>query len=218
MTAIEARAGSSYPDVRPTIIRLQIVEFLLRRNELLRSCAVYQCHNVEHVNTEIRKTVEHAGDTAHNRWQTGRNAAPRSRVSRSRSAPENGDARLPQTLPDALRDLSPLPAGAAPRPAQCMAHRPRLTRTKTQTNQQFIRSAAVDQQARPQAGLTGICAHSNLLVRGNPFGASRPASARLPRQSASSFSDSLNRRPAESVQVSPTSARKALRSDSPPSL
>jgi hypothetical protein len=68
------------------------------------------------------------------------------------------------------------------------------------------------------AGLTNVCAHSNLLVRGKPFGASRPASARLPRQSASSFSVSLNRRPAESIQVSPTSALNALRSDSPPSL
>jgi hypothetical protein len=30
---------------------------------------------------------------------------------------ENKDARLPQTLPDALRDLSPLPLGAVSRPA-----------------------------------------------------------------------------------------------------
>ena len=44
----------------------------------------------------------------------------------------------------------------------------------------------------------------NLFVRGKPFGASRPASARLPRQSASSFSVSENSRPAASVQVSPS--------------
>src|SRR5271170_458469 len=68
------------------------------------------------------------------------------------------------------------------------------------------------------AGLMRVYTHSNLLVRGKPFGASRPASARLPRQSASSLSDSLNRRAAESVQVNPTSALNALRSDSPPSL
>jgi hypothetical protein len=84
--------------------------------------------NVEHVNTDIRKTVEHVGDNAAQCVsQTGRNSAPRFSVPRSRSAPENGDARLPQTLPDALRDLSPLPPGAAARPAQCMAHRPALT-------------------------------------------------------------------------------------------
>jgi hypothetical protein len=40
---------------------------------------------------------------------------------------ENKDARLPQTLPDALRDLSALPPGVAARPAQCMAHCPRLS-------------------------------------------------------------------------------------------
>ena len=38
-------------------------------------------------------------------------------------------------------------------------------------------------------------AYRNLLLRGNPFGASRPASARLPRQSDSSFSVSENARP-----------------------
>ena len=38
--------------------------------------------------------------------------------------PENLDARLPQTPPNALWDLSSLPARAAPRPAQCMAHCP----------------------------------------------------------------------------------------------
>src|SRR6516225_8455746 len=31
------------------------------------------------------------------------------------------DARLHQTLPDALRDLSPLPLGTVSRPAQCVA-------------------------------------------------------------------------------------------------
>ena len=50
---------------------------------------------------------------------------------------ENKDARLPQTLPDALRDLSPLSPGAAPRPAQRMAHRPPVMQANT------------DHQARP---------------------------------------------------------------------
>src|SRR6267143_2041822 len=58
----------------------------------------------------------------------------------------------------------------------------------------------------------------NLLLRGNPFGARRPASARLPRQSASSLRANVNDRPALSIQVSPSSALKVLRSDSPPSL
>ena len=49
------------------------------------------------------------------------------------SLAEDEDAPLPQTLPDALRDLSPLPPGVAARLAQCMAHRPRLTRTKART-------------------------------------------------------------------------------------
>src|SRR6516165_10165932 len=39
------------------------------------------------------------------------------------------DARLHQTLPDALRDLSPLSLGAVSRPAQCVACRSALTRT-----------------------------------------------------------------------------------------
>src|SRR5215831_15806903 len=58
----------------------------------------------------------------------------------------------------------------------------------------------------------------NVLVRGNPFGANRPASARLPRQSASSLSVSEKARPAASVHESPSSALKVLRSHSPPSL
>src|ERR1035438_6814070 len=50
---------------------------------------------------------------------------PAPAIPRSLSAPENGDARLHQTLPDALRDLSALPAGAAARSAQCpVAKRP----------------------------------------------------------------------------------------------
>src|SRR6266487_74053 len=57
-----------------------------------------------------------------------------------------------------------------------------------------------------------------VLVRGKPFGAKRPASARLPRQSASSLSVSQKARPAASVQDSPSSTLKVLRSDSPPSL
>ena len=43
------------------------------------------------------------------------------------SLAEDKDARLPQTLPDEIWDLSPLPPGAAARPAQCMALCPRLT-------------------------------------------------------------------------------------------
>src|SRR6516164_7197283 len=39
------------------------------------------------------------------------------------------DARLHQTLPDALRGLSPLSLGAVSRPAQCVACRSALTRT-----------------------------------------------------------------------------------------
>ena len=39
------------------------------------------------------------------------------------------DARLHQTLPNALRDLSSLPLGTASRPAQCVARRSALTRT-----------------------------------------------------------------------------------------
>jgi bifunctional non-homologous end joining protein LigD len=46
------------------------------------------------------------------------------------SLAEDKDARLPQTLPDALRDLSPLPPGIAASRAQCMAHCPRLTRSR----------------------------------------------------------------------------------------
>jgi len=58
----------------------------------------------------------------------------------------------------------------------------------------------------------------NLLVFGKPLGARRPASARLPRQSASSFSVRLKARPAESVQPKPFSTSKVLMSESPPSL
>src|SRR5262249_45894360 len=58
----------------------------------------------------------------------------------------------------------------------------------------------------------------NVLERGNPFGANRPASARLPRQSASSLSMSVNARPAVSVHDRPCSAINVLRSLRPPSL
>src|SRR5262249_202056 len=57
-----------------------------------------------------------------------------------------------------------------------------------------------------------------VLVGGKPFGARRPASARLPRQSASSFSVSEKARPAVSVHDSPSAAVKVLTSESPPSL
>ena len=60
--------------------------------------------------------------------------------------------------------------------------------------------------------------HPNLFDRGNPLGATRPASARLPRQSASSFMLRVNARPAESVHDSPWPASKVLMSDRPPSL
>ncbi len=63
---------------------------------------------------------------------------------------------------------------------------------------------------RNNAPTGGLQRPSNLLVFGKPFGARRPASARLPRQSASSFSDSVNTRPAESVQLKPFSASKTL--------
>src|SRR3979490_1796001 len=58
-------------------------------------------------------------------------------------------------------------------------------------------------------------AYLNLLLRGNPFGARRPASARLPRQSASSLSVSEKARPAPSAQVSPSAPLKVFTSDSP---
>src|SRR5215469_12956928 len=58
----------------------------------------------------------------------------------------------------------------------------------------------------------------NVLVFGKPLGARRPASARLPRQSASSLSDNVKIRPAESTQLRPFSTSKVLMSDSPPFL
>src|SRR5690349_9174442 len=58
----------------------------------------------------------------------------------------------------------------------------------------------------------------NLFERGNPFGGSRPASARLPRQSDSSFRVSEKLRPAPSVQVRPSLPLKVFTSDRPPSL
>jgi hypothetical protein len=59
----------------------------------------------------------------------GAELGPRSSVSGLSRHPENEDA-LPQRPSDALRDLSPLPPGAAPRPAQCMAHRSALKRSR----------------------------------------------------------------------------------------
>lgn len=60
--------------------------------------------------------------------------------------------------------------------------------------------------------------HPNLFDFGNPFGGSRPASARLPRHSANSFMVALNSRPAESRHFMPSLALKTVTSDSPPSL
>jgi hypothetical protein len=54
-----------------------------------------------------------------------------------------------------------------------------------------------------------------LLFFGNPFGAMRPASARLPRQSFSSFMWSVNTRPAVSTQLNPSAALNVVTSDSP---
>src|SRR5277367_6474012 len=68
----------------------------------------------------------------------------------------------------------------------------------------------------PLVGASGDA--PNLLFFGNPFGARRPASARLPRQSASSLSDSVKTRPAESIQVRPSAALNVLTSQRPPSL
>src|SRR5204863_8296193 len=59
---------------------------------------------------------------------------------------------------------------------------------------------------------------SNRLILGKPFGASRPASARLLRQSASSLSESVKVRSAVSTQVRPSAALNVLMSDNPPSL
>ncbi len=58
----------------------------------------------------------------------------------------------------------------------------------------------------------------NLFDFGKPFGGSRPASARLPRQSASSLLVALNSRLAESRQVRPSLATKVTMSERPPSL
>src|SRR5262249_20809240 len=58
----------------------------------------------------------------------------------------------------------------------------------------------------------------NLLFWGKRSGLIRPASARFPRQGASSFKDRAYVRLAESTQVSPSSALKVFTSDRPPSL
>ena len=58
----------------------------------------------------------------------------------------------------------------------------------------------------------------NLLFFGNPLGAMRPASARLPRQSLSSFIGSVKLRPAASVQDRPASAVNVVTSERPFSL
>src|ERR1700716_4270370 len=57
----------------------------------------------------------------------------------------------------------------------------------------------------------------NLFDFGKPFGGRRPASARLPRQSASSLIVAENSRPAESFQVRPSLASNVVMSDNPPS-
>ena len=59
---------------------------------------------------------------------------------------------------------------------------------------------------------------SNRLFFGKPFGGRRPASARLPIQSLSSGLATVNVRPAESRQVSPSAMAKTLASEMPPSL
>src|SRR5436305_1135697 len=56
------------------------------------------------------------------------------------------------------------------------------------------------------------------LFFGKPLGASRPASARLPRQSESSFIDIVKVRPAPSIQVRPSPDLNVVTSDSEPSL
>src|SRR5258708_20047392 len=57
----------------------------------------------------------------------------------------------------------------------------------------------------------------NLLDFGNPFGGRRPASARVPRHSASSFVVAANSRPAESFQVNPPPQPNPPTSAHPPS-
>ena len=54
----------------------------------------------------------------------------------------------------------------------------------------------------------------NLLLVRKRSGRTRPASPRLPRQAASSLSDSVKTRPPASIQVSPSAALKVFRSDS----
>src|SRR5690348_1943028 len=73
-------------------------------------------------------------------------------------------------------------------------------------------------QARPSSPPLRPSPFPNMLVFGKPLGARRPASARLPRQSARSLSERLNIRPAESIQLRPFSTSKVLMSDKPPSL
>src|SRR4051794_23158264 len=58
----------------------------------------------------------------------------------------------------------------------------------------------------------------NLFDFGNPFGGRRPASAREPFHSASSFMVAENSRPAESFQVRPVLASNTAMSERPPSL
>src|SRR5437870_506658 len=84
--------------------------------------------------------------------------------------------------------------------------------------QAFGRGRSRNERAkhRPKRGPPGT--HTNVLVFGKPLGASRPASARLPRQSRSSALGSFCVRPAGSSQVRPSSSLNTLASESPPSL
>jgi hypothetical protein len=153
----------------------------------------------------------------------------------------NCHARLCSAFSDALRDLPPLSARAFAGAPQCVAHRAPLAdqirkKLVPRTRRCIARSprprpVGVESRSHSRTAFRGgyrpdtvpssaprSDVHANLLERGKPLGAMRPASARLPCQSASSFMERVNSRPAVSVQVSPSAALKVLRSESPPSL
>jgi hypothetical protein len=84
---------------------------------------------------------------------------------------ENKDARLPQTLPDALRDLSALPPGVAARPAQCMAHCPRLSPGREAPR----RNTYKDSERYPPAGrVVSHNTRSGYHPRSRPISLARP--------------------------------------------
>ncbi len=84
-------------------------------------------------------------------------------------------------------------------------------RPKTNTGRAYFSSFAL-----PLPFVSG--GRPNLLLVRKRSGRTRPASPRLPRQAASSFSDWVKTRPPLSTQVNPSAAVKVFRSESSPSL